>query len=102
MISRFYDSTINIYRNSGSIINNVYTETSSSIATVSGTLQSLTGNERYVDDKKEKLVTYRLFCEVTDVDEDDYLSIDDTDYEITFINKNLRNNHYEIDCFIRE
>lgn len=94
-IDNYYTDTVHVLRPSGSNAGGVYIETFTTQSTVVGVVEVLDGSERYMNNKKEKLVTHRLFCPVIDVDVKDKILIDSTNYEIDFIGS-YRNHHLEI------
>lgn len=100
MLSDYNNVYIEVFRNSGSIdANYVFSETTSSYSSFSGSMQTLRGDERYTDDKQQSVKTYRIFAEhqTSSLLESDVLTISDTEYDIVYIDSLLQNDHIEID-----
>ena len=102
MIDKHYNIGFNIYRVSSSIdANNFEIETQSLNLSNMGYIEPLSGNERYMSDKKEAYTTHRLFCKILDVVESDEIHVGSDTYDIDLI-QNFRENHLELILILRK
>lgn len=95
MINDYYTTTFSIYRVSSSVdVNNFLIETMSLFSTSKGFFEPLSGNERYLSDRKQLHTTHRLFSPVINATEKDEIHMGSNTYDIDLI-QNFQNNHLE-------
>ena len=66
-----------------------------------GALQGRSGSEQKAQGTEEVIITHRLYCGAITVEESDTIIVDEREFDINYINRELRGNHYQIDLIER-
>lgn len=96
MIRDYFNIVFSVYRETE--ISGSYGQpitTGSLYMTGSGYFESLTGDERFINDKNEVYAQYLLITDVNDIKEADTIIIGSITYNVKF-SDNVKNHHMEI------